>query len=268
MGLNLPIKRVVFLETEKFDGKIRRPLNHSEYKQIAGRAGRMGIFDTGYVATTSNKKELQKGINRPYEDIESVKILFPESLLTLDSLLIDILKLWKSMLDADVFQKADIEKEIMLCELLDKSGIEMGKREMLNRVQIPFNHEDQGLLNTWLNLVVADYDNKLDLHKYLLPKGNLSDNIQDLEVKYRECDLIFSFARTIGSDVSVLERIMDAKREISDMIIAKLKESKKNKGRKCKSCNKPLPFGYQYGYCQKCYDAMYGRRWWDDEDWY
>ena len=64
---------------------------------------------------------------------------------------------------------------------------------------------------------------------------------------------------------------MDAKREISDMIIAKLKESKKNKGKKCKSCHRPLPFGFQYGYCEKCYNEMHRRRgWWDDDDdnWY
>jgi ATP-dependent RNA helicase SUPV3L1/SUV3 len=260
---------VVFLETDKFDGKVRRSLNHSEYKQIAGRAGRRGIFDTGYVATTTNKGELKKGIDRAYDDIKGVKILFPESLLTLDSPLIDIMKLWRSMLDADVFQKADIEKEILLCELLNKSGIDMGKKELLSRIQIPFNHEDQGLLGVWVRLVTLDYNGDFDINKYPLPSGSNGDTIQDLESKYKVCDLIFSFARVIGSTVEELERIMDAKREISDMIIAKLKESKKNKGKKCKNCGKPLPFGFQYGYCERCYNEMQRHRgWWDDEDWY
>ena len=62
---------------------------------------------------------------------------------------------------------------------------------------------------------------------------------------------------------------MDAKAEISDMIIAKLKESKKNKGKQCKSCHKPLPFGFQYGYCERCYNEMRNSRsWWYDDDWY
>lgn len=260
MGLNLPIKRVVFLETEEFDGKIRRPLNHSEYKQIAGRAGRLGIFDTGHVATTFARKSLNSSINRQYDDITHANILFPESLLTLESPLIDILKLWKHIIDVDVFRKADIEKEIMLCELLDKSNVKLSKPEMLSRIQIPFNHEDQNLLMMWFNLVTEEYENRLDLSKYVLPQGLLSDKVQDLEGKYKECDLIFSFARTIGSDVCVLERIMDAKREISDMIIAKLKENKKNGGKKCKSCRKPLPFGFPYGYCEKCYGDMNWQR--------
>lgn len=48
MGLNLPIRRVVFLETEKFDGMRRRGLTATEYKQIAGRAGRYGKYEEGF----------------------------------------------------------------------------------------------------------------------------------------------------------------------------------------------------------------------------
>jgi ATP-dependent RNA helicase SUPV3L1/SUV3 len=268
MGLNLPIQRIVFLETEKFDGQIRRPLNHSEYKQIAGRAGRLGIFDVGHVATTYARKTLNGNINKAYEDIEYANILFPESLLTLDSPLIDILKMWKEIACVDTFRKANIEKEILLCKLLDDSNIKMPKREMLSRIQIPFNHEDQGLLALWLNLIIKEHENRLDLQKYVLPKGNFADKIQDLEWKYKECDLIFSFAKTIGSNDQILERIMDAKREISDTIIAKLKENKKNNGKKCKSCKKPLPFGFQYGYCERCYNEMNWHRNWYGDDWY
>ena len=47
MGLNLPIKRIVFLKTSKFDGVQLRDLTYSEVKQISGRAGRYGMFDEG-----------------------------------------------------------------------------------------------------------------------------------------------------------------------------------------------------------------------------
>ncbi len=49
MGLNLPIRRVVFSTTHKFDGIATRDLNATEVRQIAGRAGRYGIYPTGYV---------------------------------------------------------------------------------------------------------------------------------------------------------------------------------------------------------------------------
>lgn len=49
MGLNLPIRRVVFSATHKFDGVAPRDLNATEVRQIAGRAGRFGIYPVGYV---------------------------------------------------------------------------------------------------------------------------------------------------------------------------------------------------------------------------
>jgi len=50
MGLNLPIRRVIFTTLKKFDGEGRRDLNAQEIKQIGGRAGRYGKFEEGVVA--------------------------------------------------------------------------------------------------------------------------------------------------------------------------------------------------------------------------
>jgi len=52
LGLNLPLDRVIFYETDKFDGEINRPLSDAELLQIAGRAGR-GLDATGWVASFS-----------------------------------------------------------------------------------------------------------------------------------------------------------------------------------------------------------------------
>ena len=49
MGLNLPIRRVIFANIHKFDGLASRLLNATEVRQIAGRAGRFGIYEIGFV---------------------------------------------------------------------------------------------------------------------------------------------------------------------------------------------------------------------------
>lgn len=49
MGLNLPIRRVIFSTAWKFDGRKMRALSATEVRQIAGRAGRYGIYPKGYV---------------------------------------------------------------------------------------------------------------------------------------------------------------------------------------------------------------------------
>uniref|UniRef100_A0A182SJY8 Helicase SKI2W n=1 Tax=Anopheles maculatus TaxID=74869 RepID=A0A182SJY8_9DIPT len=49
MGVNMPARTVIFDSTLKFDGQAVRPLQPSEYTQMAGRAGRRGLDKTGTV---------------------------------------------------------------------------------------------------------------------------------------------------------------------------------------------------------------------------
>jgi ATP-dependent RNA helicase SUPV3L1/SUV3 len=49
LGLNLPIRRLIFSAIEKFDGVADRLLTPYEIRQIAGRAGRFGIHEEGQV---------------------------------------------------------------------------------------------------------------------------------------------------------------------------------------------------------------------------
>ena len=48
-GVNLPCETLLFAETTKFDGESRRDLLPWELAQIAGRAGRFGLVERGYV---------------------------------------------------------------------------------------------------------------------------------------------------------------------------------------------------------------------------
>jgi ATP-dependent RNA helicase SUPV3L1/SUV3 len=57
MGLNLPIRRVIFANIHKFDGLAPRRLNATEMRQIAGRAGRHGLYDTGYVTVLEDDEQ-------------------------------------------------------------------------------------------------------------------------------------------------------------------------------------------------------------------
>ncbi|WP_419771217.1 MAG: helicase-related protein [Candidatus Marinarcus sp.] len=55
MGLNLPIKTILFTTCEKFDGVSRRLISPNEIVQIAGRAGRYGHHEEGFIGATSKK---------------------------------------------------------------------------------------------------------------------------------------------------------------------------------------------------------------------
>jgi ATP-dependent RNA helicase SUPV3L1/SUV3 len=66
MGLNLPIQRVLFSTMSKYDGVADRPLNESEVHQIAGRAGRYGIHEEGFVGVLS---EAEPGAARVLKEL-------------------------------------------------------------------------------------------------------------------------------------------------------------------------------------------------------
>jgi ATP-dependent RNA helicase SUPV3L1/SUV3 len=72
MGLNLPIKTLLFTTDSKFDGISNRPLTPNEIIQIAGRAGRYNHHENGYIGATNKKvlKHIQKEFHAPLHTIK------------------------------------------------------------------------------------------------------------------------------------------------------------------------------------------------------
>jgi len=59
VGVNMPIRTVVFTQLYKFDGRASRNLGPREFHQIAGRAGRKGHDDVGYVWVQAPEHEIR-----------------------------------------------------------------------------------------------------------------------------------------------------------------------------------------------------------------
>ena len=72
MGLNLPIKYILFTTDTKFDGISKRKLIPNEIIQIAGRAGRFGHHEQGFIGATSNKvlEHIAREFNAPLHTIK------------------------------------------------------------------------------------------------------------------------------------------------------------------------------------------------------
>ncbi len=75
MGLNLPIRRVIFANIYKFDGVASRPLNATEVRQIAGRAGRYGVYETGYVNVLEDHEQIHIEHMLNVDDTSNIKHL-------------------------------------------------------------------------------------------------------------------------------------------------------------------------------------------------
>lgn len=76
MGLNLPIRRVIMTETEKYDGRARRTLTPGEWRQIGGRAGRRGFHECGEVGVLKglSAKEAQKNLGLPVSPLSATPL--------------------------------------------------------------------------------------------------------------------------------------------------------------------------------------------------
>ena len=59
VGINVPIRTVLFSSLTKFDGRRQRVLRSREFHQIAGRAGRAGYDTVGYVVAQAPEHEVE-----------------------------------------------------------------------------------------------------------------------------------------------------------------------------------------------------------------
>ncbi len=140
MGLNLPIRRVIFSTVEKFDGVANRRLNPTEARQIAGRAGRYGIYPTGFVNAfeqdellhlehalyASDISDLQRlPISPFFGHVEVLSgMLHTDKLGELLSFFAERVRLKSSL-----FQTADMSAHIQLGQWIDQIAPDLSLRE-------------------------------------------------------------------------------------------------------------------------------------------
>jgi len=166
MGLNLPIRRVLFSTMTKFDGQDDRPLNESEVHQIAGRAGRFGIHEEGFVgvlkeAETSAArmlKELLHKTPRAPRDfkapvapngwhVQTISVrLHKTRLREVLGVFVEQLKL-----DDAHFAVAELEQMLELAEQLDRSAAKLTLKQRFIYAQAPVDTRTESQLQEFLD---------------------------------------------------------------------------------------------------------------------
>ncbi len=252
MGLNLPIRRVVLLETTKFDGTKERSLNTQEVKQIAGRAGRKGMYDEGYVNCIRNKDEVIEKLNESDETITTAYISPMDS--TILNLPFGSLKerliAWSNyQLQVKYFDKIDISEQIQLLDLASDYEGQLTDEQLYKAIQIPFNQKDKILLNLWF-----DYLDCLVNYSSYFPKPHKEGSgLQSLETYYRAISLYYSFGKSFGFNLD-LEWIQSEREKVAHQIHILLKENNKYTPKKCSSCRKTLKWNELFNTCNKCFN--------------
>ena len=258
MGMNLPIRRTVLMETGKYDGFTRRPLTYGEIAQIIGRAGRYGIYDIGYAATANGDDKVRRAIKRPVYPIEQAVIDFPETLLTVDAPILDLIRKWEQVVPAEGWQKESLEQILRLAEMTE--SLQAPKRLAYDFLTVPFEDDNDELLNIWYDIFKKEVEKEAysiyDMVEAIALKSpSDADAIDALEHQHRMLDLYFSLARKFQPEETTLAFIMEKKRDCSERIM-KVLEREGFKEKRCRSCGRMLPWNYPYGVCQRCW----GRR--------
>ncbi|WP_408072312.1 helicase-related protein [Butyrivibrio sp. JL13D10] len=256
MGMNLPIRRIVFLQTIKFDGIDERPLNSSEVKQIAGRAGRYGIYDTGYVTSYYDYETIEGLLFSRLIPLRQVMINIPEDFLHKDGRVSEILETWNKIPAEKYYNKGDISEKITVARALEK--IRDNRKLIRKYIRIPIddgNKDTFGVFLDFYGIIVNGGYPDIDRTMAEYSEKNVDEEDKNallmLEASSAVYDFLYSFTRIFGS-ADDLDKILDGKREISEKIFRILDKQELNL-RSCAYCGKKLKWSYKYNMCQECF---------------
>ena len=253
MGINLPIRRVVFMNTTKFDGVGKRRLLAEEIRQIAGRAGRYGFYDTGYVQSALDMEYVGKKLSEPFYPIRRARVGFPEILLDIDLELDEIIEAWEKTGNPPMYDKISMKESVdkyrYLRDYRRKISCMDDRRLVLSLITCPFDVKDREVLRLWLRYCENPEKQQ---NCPMLPKDF---SLEGLESYYKQLDLYTQFSArmdwVIDKDEVAANREW-AQHEIGEL----LKDDKGQFEKRCRICGKPLVWNADYPICDRCYRKM------------
>ena len=215
MGVNLPIRRIIFMAIRKFDGEEVRELTSQEVKQIAGRAGRKGIYDTGYVAGVSDTHNLISRKLEVKDDIIKHAVIGPsEAILTIKSLpLNEKLVLWKTRESKiDYYTKMDISEYLLILEKIKRYKLK--EEDQWDLLKVPFDVSTEELMDKFLEYVDEVFVAKLE---EITKPTCFTGNLDDLEIYYQKINMYYSFSKIFKLKFDV-DWVYTERRKVSEDI--------------------------------------------------
>ena len=256
MGINLPIRRVIFMSTTKFDGVGMRRLLSEEIRQIAGRAGRYGYYDVGYVQSAMDMEYVGKKLAEPFYPLKRARVGFPEVLLDIDLELDEVIAAWEKTRNLPMYDKISMAESINKYRYLKnyrkKIPFMDDRKLVLTLITCPFDVKDRDVLQLWLRYCERPEKQQ---NCPMLPKDF---SLEGLESYYKQLDLYTQFSARMAWVVDKEEVAANrewAQHEIGEM----LKEDKGQFEKRCRICGRPLMWDYAYPVCERCYGRI-GRK--------
>ena len=242
MGLNLPIRRIVFVETRKFDGVGKRTLNPEEIKQIAGRAGRYGLYDEGFVTAIDELEVIRDGLSRLPIPIMKAYVGFPEQLLNLPAEIDTLVKIWASMDTPSIYEKMEVDELLslyMTFEHVHQDDMDtFTRQEIYKLITCSIDIDNKMVMDLWKDYC-RDYRDADELEFPYSP----GDDLHDLESYYKKAGLPVQTGN-----------LNEERRHTEEEISRILKTECASYSRKCSACGRELSWDYPFSVCEKCFE--------------
>ncbi|MDD5717364.1 MAG: helicase-related protein [Sulfuricurvum sp.] len=265
MGLNLPIKTLLFSKADKFDGQNQRNLTATEVRQISGRAGRYGLSEKGYVGAlthdvlktvtslfTKNIEPIALPFNvmANFDHIRLVSTILEEKSL---SAIVDFFV--QNMKFEGPFRAANLESMQEASAIVDHYDLDMRTKYTLATAP----------LSTSSPLVMAAFERyvrALEQKKPIayIPPHRLGhyalsmEELQEAEDRIKEISLYLWLSYRMGEFFVDAEKARTFRGELNRFIENSLQQS--HFVPRCKTCGKPLAPNAEFAICQSCFHNL------------
>jgi len=262
MGLNLPIKTLLFAKDNKFDGIRRRELLPTEVSQIAGRAGRYGFEEKGYVGAMEENtlSTISSLFHAPLPDIElpvSVMaslehvMLIGEILETED--VTTILGFFADNMEFEgPFIAANIDSMLEIATIVDEYHLDLKTRYFLScapaSVSSPYI---ESVFHRYIKQIEAGgqvlYIPPRDLPSF----AQTNDMLLNAEDRVREISLYLWLSFKFPDIFQDVQKALQARLRLNSYIENSLRQGHFTK--QCRKCGKVLDFSYRFSICDECH---------------
>lgn len=247
MGVSLPIRRVIFCKTKKYDGVSTRRLQVSEVKQIAGRAGRYGKYDVGYVLTMDTPEHIEACLREVTPPVTHLTIPFPQEALRSDYSLQELLEAWQQLPSVEGFSREDMWESMVLYEEMKPVPKKATKEEIFSCITCPVDVKSPELVGYWKSCCQAFFRKEPMPHPAFINEDALT--LEDCELQYAALDIYSRMLKKAGEK----DETMTEKLQLCDKINSLLLETKQDYLKKCKYCGFPLLPNFKFNVCDRCF---------------
>jgi ATP-dependent RNA helicase SUPV3L1/SUV3 len=266
MGMNLPIKTILFSKAEKFDGITQRNLFPSEVLQISGRAGRYGKHEEGFVGALNmdvlrivkkNFFKEPKEISIPFNVMANLEHIKLVSSILEENSLSEILKFFVENMEFNgPFRASNLDDMVEAALIVDTYDLDIAMKYHL--ACAPLTLKSPYIVASFESYILA-LEKKLPVI-YTPPALNgtyagTTDELLRAEDMVKEISLYLWLSYRFKDYFLDDDKARQARWILNKYIEESLQQS--HFVQRCRICTAPLPVNSKYSICQSCFKKNY-----------